>query len=125
MRITITTTGEMTRYAVKNGQIYYVKLSKPCAISDLDDPFAELDITPYLDKRRCIMAFLLMIRTDTLQGQKISKGSPIYRRRMLKKYSICVATTTDAICRGKKPKNLQAGAKYSQILGGYYTHVAA
>ena len=51
MRITITTTGEMTRYAVKNGQIHYVKLSKPCAISDLDDPFAKLDITPYLDKR--------------------------------------------------------------------------
>lgn len=51
MRITITTTGEMTRYAVKNGQIHYVKLSKPCAISDLDDPLAKLDITPYLDKR--------------------------------------------------------------------------
>lgn len=51
MRIAITTIGEMTRYAVKNGQIHYVKLSKPCAVSDLDDPFDKLDITPYLDKR--------------------------------------------------------------------------
>ena len=48
MHITITTAGEMTRYAVKNGQIHYVKLSKPCAISDHDDPLAELDIPPYL-----------------------------------------------------------------------------
>lgn len=46
MRIEITTTGEITRYAVKNGQIYYVKLSKPCAINDVDNPFAKLDITP-------------------------------------------------------------------------------
>ena len=51
MQIAITTTGVMTRYAVKGGQIHYVKLSKPCAVSDLADPFAKPDITPYLDNR--------------------------------------------------------------------------
>jgi hypothetical protein len=51
MRIAITTTGEITRYAVKDGQIHYVKLSKPCVVSDLDDPFAKPDITPYMGRR--------------------------------------------------------------------------
>lgn len=51
MRIAITYTQDTAQYAVKDGQIYYVKLSKPCAISDLDDPFAELNLTPYADNR--------------------------------------------------------------------------
>lgn len=51
MRIAITTTSEQTKYCVVNGQIWYIRISKPCAISDLDDPFAKPDITPYLCRR--------------------------------------------------------------------------
>lgn len=51
MRLAITTESVMTRYAVKDGQIYYVKLSKPHVISDLDDYFAKPDITPYMGSR--------------------------------------------------------------------------
>jgi Rieske Fe-S protein len=51
MNLLITMTAESTRYAVKDGQIYFVKLSKPAAISDTDDYFAKPDITPYLEHR--------------------------------------------------------------------------
>lgn len=51
MRIVITTTNETAKYAVQDGKIYFVKLSKPCAVGDLDDQFAKPDISPYADKR--------------------------------------------------------------------------
>lgn len=51
MSIALTFEPKATRYAVKNGQIYYVKLSKPCAVSDSDNPFAQIDIAPYTEYR--------------------------------------------------------------------------
>jgi hypothetical protein len=44
-------TAETAKYAVKDGQIFYVQLSKPCTVSDPDDLYDKIDITPYTNNR--------------------------------------------------------------------------
>lgn len=51
MQIAITMTQELAKYAVKDGKIYFVKVSKPCAISDLDDQFSNISLAPHINRR--------------------------------------------------------------------------
>lgn len=39
---------EAISFAIIHNKIYYVKISKPCAVSDFNDPFAKPSIAPYL-----------------------------------------------------------------------------
>lgn len=52
MRIAITFEPEMSQYTVRQGKIFYVQMSKPCAVGDMHSPYGALNLAPYKNTRK-------------------------------------------------------------------------
>ena len=84
-KIILTFEDDDMKYTVNDGKIFYVKISKPCAASDINNPCSKPSLAPYLNRRNVSYGVL----NDNENGysykhsdiQKIRYVDPIFAKK--------------------------------------------